>query len=133
MLRLITLWNCKQKIIKEEWLRVFWITSIMVNLIYLCLIHNLSKCKKSQCESKPQKALSGKLKLATKITMLWHHNARVNSQQRWKQKRFRICFHLWCELTNTMNVTERRVSLNSCKHWFPKMKFAQTFSWSSWQ
>ena len=34
-------------------------------------------------------------------TMLWHHNARVNSHQRWKQKRFRVCFHLWCELTST--------------------------------
>ena len=32
-------------------------------------------------------------------TMLWHHNARVNSQQRWKQTRFRVCFHLCCELT----------------------------------
>ena len=32
-------------------------------------------------------------------TMLWHHNARVNSHQRWKQTRFRVCFHLWCELT----------------------------------
>ena len=39
-------------------------------------------------------------------TMLWHHNARVNSHQRWKQTRFRVCFHLWCELTSTMNVTE---------------------------
>ena len=36
-------------------------------------------------------------------TMLWHHYARVNSHQRWKQTRFRICFHLWCELTSTMN------------------------------
>ena len=35
-------------------------------------------------------------------TMLWHHNARVNSHQRWKQTRFRICFHLWRELTSTM-------------------------------
>ena len=34
--------------------------------------------------------------------MLWHHNARVNSHQRWKQTRFRICFHLWCESTSTM-------------------------------
>ena len=32
-------------------------------------------------------------------TMLWHHSARVNSHQRWKQTRFRVCFHLWCELT----------------------------------
>ena len=23
----------------------------------------------------------------------------VNSHQRWKQTRFRVCFHLWCELT----------------------------------
>ena len=38
--------------------------------------------------------------------MLWHHNARVKSHQRWKQMRFCICFHLWCELTSTMNVTE---------------------------
>ena len=27
-------------------------------------------------------------------TMLWHHNARVNSHQRWNQTRFRVCFHL---------------------------------------
>ena len=47
-------------------------------------------------------------------TMLWHHNARVNSHQRWKQTRFRICFRLWCELTSTMNVTEWQVSWNSC-------------------
>ena len=44
-------------------------------------------------------------------TMLWHHNARVNSHQRWKQTRF-VCFHLWCELTSTLNATE--VSWNSC-------------------
>ena len=36
-------------------------------------------------------------------TMLWHHNARVNSHQRWKQMRFSVCFLLWCELTSTMN------------------------------
>ena len=47
-------------------------------------------------------------------TMLWHHNARVNSHQRWKQMRFRVCFHLWCELTSTINVTEWQVSWNSC-------------------
>ena len=29
--------------------------------------------------------------------MLWYHNARVNSHQRWKQMRFHVCFHLWCE------------------------------------
>ena len=45
--------------------------------------------------------------------MLWHHNTRVNSHQRWKQTRFRVCFHLWCELTSTMNVTEWQVSWNS--------------------
>ena len=45
--------------------------------------------------------------------MLWHHNARVNSHQRWKQTRFRVCFHLWCELTITMNATEWQVSWNS--------------------
>ena len=38
----------------------------------------------------------------------------VNSHQRWKQTRFRVCFHLWCELTSTMNVTEWQVSWNSC-------------------
>ena len=43
-------------------------------------------------------------------TMLWHYNARVNSHQRWKQTRFRVCFHLWCELTSTMNVTDWQVS-----------------------
>ena len=36
-------------------------------------------------------------------TLLWHLNVRVNSDQRWKQMRFRICFHLWCELTSTMS------------------------------
>ena len=47
-------------------------------------------------------------------TMLWHHNTKVNSHQRWKQTRFRICFHLWCEVTSTINVTELQVSWNSC-------------------
>ena len=50
-------------------------------------------------------------------TMLWHLNARVNSHQRWKQTRFCVCFHLWCELTSKINVTEWQVSLNSCI-WF---------------
>ena len=45
--------------------------------------------------------------------MLWNHDARVNSHQRWKQTQFRVCFHLWCELTSTMNVTEWQVSWNS--------------------
>ena len=45
---------------------------------------------------------------------MWHHNARVNSHQRWKQMRNRVCFHLWCELTSTMNVMEWQVSWNSC-------------------
>ena len=31
--------------------------------------------------------------------MLWCVNTRVNSYQRWKQTRNRVCFHLWCELT----------------------------------
>ena len=39
----------------------------------------------------------------------------VNSHQRWKQTRNRVCFHLWCELTTTMNVTEWQVSWNSRK------------------
>ena len=47
-------------------------------------------------------------------TMTWHLNVRVNSHQRWKQTRFRVCFHLWCELTSTMNVTEWQVSWNWC-------------------
>ena len=51
----------------------------------------------------------------------------VNSHQRWKQTRNRVCFHLWCELTlvvwchsfiwslffNRLNVTEWQVSWNS--------------------
>ena len=45
--------------------------------------------------------------------MLWHLSARVNSHQRWKQTRFRVCFHLWCELTSTMKVEEWQVSWNS--------------------
>ena len=51
-------------------------------------------------------------------TMLWPCYARVNSHQRWKQTRFRVCFHLWCELANTMNVTEWQVSWNSCMCFF---------------
>ena len=43
-------------------------------------------------------------------TMLFHYNAGVSSHQRWKQTRFPVCFHLWCELTSTMNVTEWQVS-----------------------
>ena len=39
-------------------------------------------------------------------TMLWHHNARVNSHQRWKQTWSCVCFHLWCELTSTLNSVE---------------------------
>ena len=50
--------------------------------------------------------------------MLWHHYARVNSHQRWKQTRFRVCFYLWCELTITMNVAEWQVSWNSWKSFF---------------
>ena len=46
-------------------------------------------------------------------TMLWHNNARVNSHQRWKQTQFRVCFHLWCELTSTLSVMEWQVSWNS--------------------
>ena len=38
----------------------------------------------------------------------------VNSHQKWKQMRNRVCFHLWCELTSTMNVTKWQVSCNSC-------------------
>ena len=49
--------------------------------------------------------------------MLLHHNARVNSHQRWKQMRFRVCFLLWCESTSTMKVTERQVSWNTCTVW----------------
>ena len=36
--------------------------------------------------------------------MLWCHNARVNSHQRWKQTQIRVWFHFWCELTSTKNV-----------------------------
>ena len=48
-------------------------------------------------------------------TMLWHGNTKVNSHQRWKQTRFRVCFYLWCELTSTMNVTEWQVSWSLCR------------------
>ena len=53
--------------------------------------------------------------------MLWHHNTRINSHQRWKQMRFRICFHLWCEMTITMNVTEWQVSWNSWSASVPEL------------
>ena len=48
--------------------------------------------------------------------MLSHHKTTVNSHQRWKQTRFRVCFHLWCELTSTIDVTEWQVSWNSWLH-----------------
>ena len=49
-----------------------------------------------------------------KLVIPWHFNS-------WKKtpidavtpQRFRVCFHLWCELTTTMNVTEWQVSWNS--------------------
>ena len=60
--------------------------------------------------------------------MLWHHNARVNSHQRWKQTRFRVCFHLWCELTSTINVTEWQLSWNSCYWHRPNIIYSQRTS-----
>ena len=50
--------------------------------------------------------------------MLWHHNTRVNSLQKWKQMCFRVCFHLLCELTSTTKVMEWQVSWNS---WYTAM------------
>ena len=42
-----------------------------------------------------------------RMVKLWcsfcKRTARVNSHQRWKQTRIRVCFHLWCELTRTMS------------------------------
>ena len=52
---------------------------------------------------------SAKKGSASSAVKLYMNNARVNSHQRWKQTRNRVCFHLWCELTSTMNV-----SWNSC-------------------
>ena len=46
-------------------------------------------------------------------TMLWHQQRQSHSHQRRKQTWFCVCFHLWCELTSTMNVTEWQVSWNS--------------------
>ena len=37
----------------------------------------------------------------------------VNSHQRREQTQNCICFHLWCELTSKINVTEWQVSWNS--------------------
>ena len=59
------------------------------------------------------------------LTMLWHRHARVNSHQRWKQTRFRVCFHLWCELTSTINVTEWQISWNL---WFTEQNTYQANS-----
>ena len=50
-----------------------------------------------------QKKWLGRLTEKRCQTILWHHNARVNSHQRWKQTRFRVCFHLGCELTDTLS------------------------------
>ena len=41
-------------------------------------------------------------------------NDAVTPQCQSQFTRFRVCFHLWCELTTTMNVTEWQVSWNSC-------------------
>ena len=48
-------------------------------------------------------------------TMLWHHSARAIHTKDESKLRFSVCFHLWCELTTTMNVTEWQVSWNSYK------------------
>ena len=45
--------------------------------------------------------------------IIWCAIEEINLQ-RWKQTRFRVCFHLWCELTSTIYVTEWLVSWNSC-------------------
>ena len=63
------------------------------------------------------------LVLAVVYLSFWPHNARVNSHQRWKQTRFRVCFHLWCELTSTINVREWQVSWNS---WHTHSTFIDT-------
>ena len=44
-------------------------------------------------------------------------------------QRFRICFHLWCELTSTINVTELGVSWNS---WYTHFNCINTIS-SDWK
>ena len=55
----------------------------------------------------------------------------LNSHQRWKQTRFRVCFHLWCELTSTMNVTAWHVSWNSFME--PYMSYCIKCSiWNIW-
>ena len=50
----------------------------------------------------------GRLTVIKCQAMLWNHNARVNSHQRWKQTRICVCFHLWCELTSTMSTIKLR-------------------------
>ena len=67
-------------------------------------------------------------------TMLWHHYARVNSHQRWKQTLFCVCYHLRCELTIAMNVTEWQVSWNSWKSFFGrKILDFEIFAPPSWK
>ena len=72
-------------------------------------------CRRNSCSWIPWNLLFRYILFRQKRlrALLWHHNARVNSHQRWKQTWFRVCFHLWCELTSTMNVTEWQVSWNS--------------------
>ena len=63
--------------------------------------------------------------------MLWHHNARVNSHQRWKQTRLRVCFHLWCKLTkyNECNGVTSFTEFMTIAHIkTPKPEVAQPFS-----
>ena len=69
------------------------------------------------------KPLTNSMKLVVPLhSISWkktpNHNARVNSHQRWKQMRFRVCFHLWCELTSTRNVTDWQVSWNIIIHFY---------------
>ena len=58
---------------------------------------------------------------------------RVNSHQRWKQMWNWICFHLWCKLTSTINVTEWQVSWNSWtsrgKFSYPQFNIAVFITW----
>ena len=55
---------------------------------------------------------------------------RVNSHQRWKQTRFRVCLHLWCELTNTMSAIGYTALIIFWQNSLPANIRKWVFSWN---
>ena len=105
--------------------------------MYLLLYPGNTRCKNKQPDtishltnwktSNNVNVLIPNIMNSMKLVIPLHLIVLVNSHQRWKQTRNRVCFHLWCELTlalwchsiiwsllfHEINVTEWQVSWNS--------------------